>query len=89
MSWIGRKIYKYLKECEEFKKVMNAGYHPKDKLNTGNPPVSNIINRPNGFYVLSLPDFKFTPPAPERVPFENFKNNRKKMKKILNHLKDI
>lgn len=93
MSWIGRKIYEYLKECEEYKqtwspksdnlsepprseefnKDMNAGYQPKDKLDTSNPP--NI----------ELPFFKHTPPPPERVPFENFKNNRKKMKKEVRH----
>ena len=85
MSWIGKKIYEYLKECEEFKKEMNAGYQQKDKLDTCNPPVPNIINHPHGYYVQSLPNFKFTPPAPERVPFENFKNNRKKMKKEVRH----
>lgn len=85
MSWIGKKIYEYLKECEEFKKEMNAGYQPKDKLDTCNPPVPNIINHQHGYYVQSLPNFKFTPPAPERVPFENFKNNRKKMKKEVRH----
>lgn len=41
MSWIGRKIYKYLKECEEFKKETNGCYQPKNKLDTGNPPRSD------------------------------------------------
>lgn len=87
MSWIGKKIYEYLKECEELKKVMNAGYQPKDKLDTSKPPRQNIINHPHGYYVESLPNFNFTPPppAPKRVPFENFKNNRKKMKKEVRH----
>jgi hypothetical protein len=133
MSWIGRKIYQYLKECEEFKKDMCAGYQPNGRLDTSNPPTNE------------LPNFKFTPPspepifpsdeyiderktapktnitefnsgsgkyvwfdengikydvdlnkelvdlgmphqpAPERVPFEHFKNNRKKMKKEIRH----
>ena len=85
MSWIGRKIYEYLRECEEFKKVMNAGYQPKDKFDTSKPPRQNIINHPHGYYVESLPNFNFTPPTPERVPFENFKNNKKKMKKEVRH----
>lgn len=73
MSWIGRKIYEYLKECEDYKKDIYGGYQPKDKLDTSNPPINE------------LPNFKHTPPEPERKPFENFKNNRKKMKKEVRH----
>ena len=165
MSWIGRKIYEYLKECEEFNKDLLVSYVSK-KDNLGEPPRSegyankkiieyfektpkekviedwnacqlhilfsgksfagldkrkvgeemsnakgcvpktdNIPPAPKkemigfdeqGRIVYSdgecigfgkMPNFKFTPPppAPERVPFENFKNNRKKMKKEVRH----
>lgn len=178
MSWIGRKIYEYLKECEEYKqtwspksdnlsepprseefnKDMNAGYQPKDKLDTSNPPIDensldeygvlirhhkiikdldkaqkerdkykselikaeinlveaikrfdvmirecneqkkgcvpktdNIPPAPEKVYIqkpvdlFNLQASIITPPAPERVPFENFKNNKKSMRKTIEH----
>ena len=87
MSCIGKKIYEYLKECEGFKAHV---YTPKtDSL--GEPPRSNSFSTRKSTAICremeSLPNFNFTPPppAPERVPFENFKNNRKKMKKTIEH----
>lgn len=171
MSWIGKKIYQYLKECEEFKKDMSVGYQPNDRLDTSNPPISDAFvkrksstdiveeyltgssrekvledwnacqlhilfsgksfagldkrkvgeemsnakgcvpktdnippapkqNGGSGIFVWfdekgikrsfdfnkGLVDLGIAPPpAPERVPFENFKNNRKKMKKEVRH----
>lgn len=158
MSWIGRKIYKYLKECEEFKKETNGCYQPKNKLDTGNQPRSDEYKKRKAAellkeYVEKTPKDKVLedwnacrsdiifggktyagmdkrkvceqmremgilgvqktdniPPSPEkhknlvtpnyeemkyleyiyggikeRVPFENFKNNRKSMKKEVRH----
>lgn len=165
MSWIGKKIYEYLKECEEFNKDLLVSYVSK-KDNLGEPPRSeeyenqkileylektpkekvledwnacqlHILFSGKSFAGLDkrkvgeemskakgcLPrteclqpapkqnggsgifvwfdekgikhSFDFNkglvdlgiapPPAPERVPFENFKNNRKKMKKEVRH----
>ena len=151
MSWIGRKIYEYLKECEEFNKDLLVSYVSK-KDNLGEPPRSegyankkiieyfektpkekvledwnacqlhilfsgksfagldkrkvgeemsnakgcvpktdNITPAPKKVYVqkpielFTLPINTINQPAPERVPFENFKNNRKKMKKEVRH----
>ena len=179
MSWIGRKIYEYLKECEEFKKDMCEGYQPNDRLDTSNPPISDAFvkrksstdiveeyltgssrdkvledwdaNRLHNFFSGKsfagldkrkvgeemsnakgcVPKTDNIPPAPkrnavefsndpakfvwldekgikhnvdlnkqlvdfgithqlepERVPFENFKNNRKKMNKEVKNVKD-
>lgn len=111
MSWIGRKIYEYLKECEEYKQT----WSPKSD-NLSEPPRSDESKKRKTAELLKeyfektpkekvledwnacrsdivygakigefIPNFKYTPPAPERVPFENFKNNRKKMKKEVRH----
>ena len=170
MSWIGRKIYEYLKECEEFNKDLLGSYVSK-KDNLGEPPRSEgyankkiieyfektpkekvledwnacqlhilfsgksfagldkrkvgeemsnakgcvpktdnippapkrnaveFSNDPAKFVWFDEKGIKHNfdlnkelvdlgiapPPAPERVPFENFKNNRKKMKKEVRH----
>ena len=162
MSWIGRKIYEYLKECEEFKahvytpKTDNLGEPPRseeyankkileyfektpkekvledwnacqlhilfsgksfaglDKRKVGEEmsnakgcvPKTECLqpapkqNGGSGIFVWfdekgikrsfdlnkELVDLGIAPPpAPERVPFEHFKNNRKKMKKEVRH----
>ena len=160
MSWIGKKIYQYLKECEEFNKDLLVSYVSK-KDNLGEPPRSegyankkiieyfektpkekvledwnacqlHILFSGKSFARLDkrkvgkemsnakgcVPKTDNIPPAPEqklkpfgictetgmlmfcndakdhltykekqpeRVPFENFKNNRKKMKKEVRH----
>lgn len=106
MSWIGRKIYQYLKECEDFKKDIYGGYQPKDKLDTSNQPKKDVPKtdnvpqpperkiKPYGICtescrLLFCNDaniyLKYSEKLPERKPFENFKNNRKKMKKEVIH----
>ena len=151
MSWIGRKIYEYLKECEEYKQTWspksdNLGEPPRsdeskkrktaellkeyfektpkekvledwnacrsdivygaksfaglDKRKVGEemskakgcvPKPDNIPPAPEKVYIqkpvdlFNLQASIITPPAPERVPFENFKNNKKSMRKTIEH----
>lgn len=94
MSWIGRifgritpksEIEKYLDECAEYANSLEG----RNKSNE----FWKLIKQTHEYIENNKFDSNKTdnlgiPHKPERVPFENFKNNRKKMKKQSNTTKD-